>query len=110
MWSDRRAATLLQRAGATYTERRDALIRELRTRGIEAHGESGLNVWIPVREETPVVQAMMAAGWAVQAGERYRLNAGPAVRITTAALDTEDAARVAEDLARILKPSRTAFV
>jgi DNA-binding transcriptional MocR family regulator len=105
MWSDHRVQQLLNRAGSTYTARRDALLRELRIRGIESHGESGLNVWIPVREETPVVQAMMASGWAVQAGERYRLTTGPAIRITIAALDSDDAERVAEDLARILKPS-----
>jgi len=102
MWSDRRAQQLLKRANATYLARRDALLHELRGRGIEAHGESGLNVWIPVREETPVVQAMMAAGWAVQAGERYRLTTGPAIRITIAALEPNDAVKVAEDLANIM--------
>ena len=109
MWSDHRAQQILKRAGSTYTERRDALLHELRSRGIESRGESGLNVWIPVREETPVVQAMMAAGWAVQAGERYRLTTGPAIRITIAALDADDAKRVAEELARILAPARRAM-
>jgi DNA-binding transcriptional MocR family regulator len=109
MWSDRRVQSLLKRAERTYSERRNALLRELRTRGIEAHGASGLNVWIPVREETPVVQALMADGWAVQAGERYRLTTGPAIRVTIATLEPKDAARLADDLARILVPSRRAF-
>jgi len=109
IWSDRRVHALLKRAERTYTERRNALLRELRKRGIEAHGASGLNVWIPVREETPVVQALMAGGWAVQAGERYRLTTGPAIRITIAALETEDAECIAEELARILAPSRRAL-
>jgi len=105
MWSDRRVQSLLKRAERTYTERRNALLRELRMRGIEAHGASGLNVWIPVREETPVAQALMSAGWAVQAGERYRLTTGPAVRVTIATLEPDDAARLAEELARVLTPS-----
>jgi len=105
MWSDRRVQALLKRAERTYAERRNALLRELRTRGIEAHGASGLNVWIPVREETPVVQALMAAGWAVQAGERYRLTAGPAIRITIATLEPEDATELADEIARIITPS-----
>jgi DNA-binding transcriptional MocR family regulator len=109
IWSDRRVQSLLKRADRTYAERRNALLRELRTRGIEAHGASGLNVWIPVREETPVVQALMANGWAVQAGERYRLTTGPAIRVTIATLEPKDAARFADDLARILAPSRRAL-
>lgn len=109
IWSDRRVQSLLKRAERTYTERRNALLRELRTRGIETHGPSGLNVWIPVREETPVVQALMADGWAVQAGERYRLTTGPAIRVTIATLEPKDAARFADDLARILAPSRRAL-
>jgi DNA-binding transcriptional MocR family regulator len=96
--------SLLKRAERTYTERRNALLRELRMHGIEAHGASGLNVWIPVREETPVVQALMSAGWAVQAGERYRLTTGPAVRVTIATVEPKEAARIAEELARILAP------
>ncbi|HET8798664.1 MAG TPA: aminotransferase class I/II-fold pyridoxal phosphate-dependent enzyme, partial [Thermoanaerobaculia bacterium] len=40
------------RAGRIYTQRRNALLAALRERGIAAHGASGLNVWIPVPEET----------------------------------------------------------
>jgi DNA-binding transcriptional MocR family regulator len=109
MWSDRKTHAQLERAEKAYNDRRNALLRELRARGIEAHGASGLNVWIPVREESAVVQSMMAAGWAVQAGERYRIATGPAIRITTAALSAADAARVATDLARILAPARRAL-
>jgi DNA-binding transcriptional MocR family regulator len=105
MWSDRRVLARLKRAERTYAERRNALLRELRTRGIEAHGVSGLNVWIPVREETPVVQGLMANGWAVQAGERYRITTGPAIRITIAALEPEYAERIAEELGRMLRPA-----
>lgn len=105
MWSDRRVQSLLKRAERTYAERRNALLRELRICGIEAHGASGLNVWIPVREETPVARALMSAGWAVQAGERYRLTTGPAVRVTIATLEPDEAARLAEELAHVLTPS-----
>jgi len=104
LWMDRKTQQILRRAEKTYTQRRNALIDALRERGIAATGASGLNVWIPVREETPVVQAMMRAGWAVQAGERYRIGTPPAIRITTAALSAEDAERVAEDLAAIVRP------
>ncbi len=104
LWRDRAPA----RAGRVYTERRNALLRELRARGIEAHGLSGLNVWIPVSEESATVQALLHAGWAVKAGERYRIASAPAIRVTIAALEPTDAARFAEDLANVIAPARRA--
>ncbi len=104
LWRDRAPA----RAGRIYTERRNALLHELRTRGIEAHGASGLNVWIPVSEESATVQALLHAGWAVKAGERYRIATPPAIRVTITSLEPADAARFAEDLAAVITPRRRA--
>ncbi|HKR62186.1 MAG TPA: GntR family transcriptional regulator, partial [Thermoanaerobaculia bacterium] len=87
--------------------RRDALLRALRVRGIAAHGVSGLNVWIPVAEESATVQAMLHEGWAVKAGERYRIASPPAIRVTIATLQPEEAERFAETLARTLRGART---
>jgi DNA-binding transcriptional MocR family regulator len=102
LWRDRSPA----RAGRTYTTRRDALLAALREHGIAAHGRSGLNVWIPVSEETAIVQALLQSGWAVNAGERYRLDTPPAIRVTIADLAPADAKLFAADLAAILRPSR----
>ena len=95
---------LVQRAAATYTARRTALLESLAQHGIGAHGRSGLNVWIPIAEESATVQALMAAGWAVAAGERFRLESAPAVRVTIAALREDLAAGFAATLARALNP------
>jgi DNA-binding transcriptional MocR family regulator len=95
---------LLARAERTYSKRRGALLRALAAHGIAAHGRSGLNVWVPVSEETRVVQGLLARGWAVRAGERYRLSSPPGVRVTTATLEPEGAARFAADLAAVLDP------
>jgi DNA-binding transcriptional MocR family regulator len=94
------------RAGRLYTARRNALLRELHQRGIPAHGASGLNVWIPVVEESTTIQALMHAGWAVKAGERYRIASPPAIRVTVTSLAPPDAARFAETLASVLGPGR----
>src|SRR5689334_901803 len=102
---DKATRARLARAERAYEERRDALLRELRARGIAAHGVSGLNVWIPTREEAAVVQALFQRGWAVNAGERYRIASPPAIRVTVAALLPRDAARFAEDLAEIIGPA-----
>jgi hypothetical protein len=63
---------------------------------------SGLNVWIPLREEAAVVNALLQRGWAVNAGERYRIRSGPAIRVTVAALAAADAGAFAEDLSAIV--------
>jgi DNA-binding transcriptional MocR family regulator len=100
----RRAADdgTLERAAGTYRARREALIDALRERGTVAHGASGLNVWVPVHEEVPVVQGLLARGWAVQPGEPYRIDAPPAVRITVAGLPVERAPALADGLAEVL--------
>jgi DNA-binding transcriptional MocR family regulator len=100
----RRASTdgTLEDAAATYAIRRRALIDALATLDIVARGKSGMNVWVPVTEEVPVVQGLAASGWAVQAGEPYRIVAPPAIRITVSALPTERADALASDLAEVL--------
>jgi DNA-binding transcriptional MocR family regulator len=107
LWSDRRVTRQLARAEKMYALRRNALLSELKARGIEAHGASGLNVWIPLRDESAVVQSLMARGWAVNAGERYRIAIGPAIRVTVATLTPDDAKRFAADLASIVRPTRS---
>lgn len=98
VWRNR----VTQRAGRVYTERREALLHALRERGIDAHGVSGLNVWIPVPEETTVVQALLQKGWAVKAGERYRIASPPAIRVTISTLEPKEAAKFADDLVSVM--------
>jgi DNA-binding transcriptional MocR family regulator len=104
LWSDPRTDELLRAATEAYAARRNALVAALRKHGIEAHGRSGLNVWVHVPEEAQVVTMLATAGWAVRGGERYRIKSPPAVRITTAALRPGEADRLAIDLARCLAP------
>jgi len=94
--------------GRAYGLRRDALLEALRARGVPAHGRSGLNVWVPVADETVVVAGLLARGWAVAPGSRYRLASRPGIRITTAELDPEDAGRLAEDVAAMVRPAPAA--
>ncbi|MEV0280343.1 aminotransferase class I/II-fold pyridoxal phosphate-dependent enzyme [Streptomyces sp. NPDC050610] len=84
---------------ASYGRRRDALVRALRTRGIEARGRSGMNVWLPVPDETGVVARLLHAGWAVAPGARFRLSSAPGVRVTVSTMGPEEAERVADALA-----------
>jgi DNA-binding transcriptional MocR family regulator len=107
MWSDHRTARLVKRAAETYSNRREALLDALKKHGIEARSRSGLNVWVPVAEETTTVQSLLEAGWAVLAGESFRLKTPPGIRVMTAALEVEEAPRLAAAIAAALHP-RTA--
>jgi DNA-binding transcriptional MocR family regulator len=98
-WSDPAAQELLAQAERTYTARRVRLLHELTERGIRAHGRSGLNVWIPVRDESAAVTALLQRGWAVTGLERWRLRSEAAIRITTATLHMEEASPLADDVA-----------
>jgi DNA-binding transcriptional MocR family regulator len=109
LWSDPSNGRLLARAAEAYAERRTALIAALSDLDIRAHGRSGFNVWIPVREETATVQALADRGWAVAPGERFRIQSPPAVRVTTSALLPADARRFAADLASATRPRALAL-
>jgi DNA-binding transcriptional MocR family regulator len=92
---------IVARARDTYTTRRQALIDALAERGIAAHGRSGLNVWVPVREEAPVVRALLDARWLVMSGEPFRFGSAPGIRVTTAGLDESEAPEVAAVIAAV---------
>ena len=104
LWSDPSSGRLFARAAEAYAARRRALIDALAAHDIRALGRSGFNVWIPVREETATVQALADRGWAVAAGERFRLQSPPAIRVTTSALQPEEARQFAADLAMAARP------
>jgi hypothetical protein len=59
-----------------------------------------------VPDEDAAVRALLAAGTSVAAGAPYRLQAGPAVRITTAALESLEAEALAATLAAAIAPPR----
>jgi DNA-binding transcriptional MocR family regulator len=109
LWSDPASGRRLARAGEIYAQRRLAALAALRERGIEARGASGFNLWIPLRDEAHVVRTLAESGWAVAAGERFRLRAPPGIRVTISTLQPPDAARFAADLAVVLRPRRAAF-
>jgi DNA-binding transcriptional MocR family regulator len=103
LWSDPSSGRRLARAADVYRHRRTALMEALASHEIGAHGQSGYNVWIPVREEAAVVSGLAARGWAVAAGERFRMRSAPGVRVTTAGLLPDDAVRFADDLSGVLR-------
>jgi DNA-binding transcriptional MocR family regulator len=104
LWSDPSCGRQLARASELYGQRRLAVLTALREQGIEAHVSSGFNLWIPVRDEVNVVQALARRGWAVAAGERFRMGSGPGIRVTISTLPPAEAVRFAADLASARHP------
>ncbi|MEU9207962.1 aminotransferase class I/II-fold pyridoxal phosphate-dependent enzyme [Streptomyces sp. NPDC048415] len=90
---------------AAYGRRRDALIDALKERGVEAQGRSGMNVWIPVPDETGGVARLLHSGWAVAPGARFRMSAPPGIRITVSTLTPDDIEPLADAVASAVAPA-----
>lgn len=90
---------------ASYGRRRDGLVAALARRGIRAHGRTGLNVWIPVADESTALTRLLARGWACAPGARNRIATPPALRLTVSTLDVEDLEPLADALATALTPT-----
>ncbi|MBR7672645.1 aminotransferase class I/II-fold pyridoxal phosphate-dependent enzyme [Streptomyces daliensis] len=99
------AAVDAREVARAYGERRDALVGALAARGVEAHGRSGMNVWVPVPDETGAVTRLLHEGWAVAPGARFRLASPPGVRLTVSPLTEDDIVPLADAVARVLIPA-----
>ena len=104
--SDDAALRQIAVAERTYAERRVAFASALEDRGIPSFARSGMNVLIPVPEESTLAAFLLTRGWAVRTGEAFRLRTRPFIRVTTAALTTEDGTALADDLALTLSGER----
>jgi DNA-binding transcriptional MocR family regulator len=107
--ASRATAKHLERVQRIYAERRQALVEALASRGIEASGDSGLGVWIPLQEESATVQLLLERGWAVSPGERYRFRTPPGIRVTTTDLEPAEARELAEALADLRDGSASTY-
>ncbi|MGW3728495.1 aminotransferase class I/II-fold pyridoxal phosphate-dependent enzyme [Streptomyces sp. NPDC000851] len=103
LWAD--GAVDAPAVAAAYGRRRDALIGELARRGVAAYGRSGLNVWIPVPDETGAVARLLHAGWAVAPGARFRMSAPPGIRVTVATLTADEAGPLADAITSAVGPA-----
>ncbi|MPY55521.1 aminotransferase class I/II-fold pyridoxal phosphate-dependent enzyme [Streptomyces acidicola] len=103
LWAD--GAVDARAVAGAYGRRRDALIGALADRGVAARGHSGMNVWVPVPDETGAVARLLHAGWAVAPGARFRLSAPPGIRITVSTLTEDEIAPVADAVASAIRPA-----
>ncbi|MGW7311002.1 aminotransferase class I/II-fold pyridoxal phosphate-dependent enzyme [Streptomyces sp. NPDC054835] len=107
--TDPGVSRLVAAGEAAYAERRRALIDALDSYSIRSTGPSGLSVWVPVRDESAVVNGLRTQGWWVAAGARFRIATPTGVRITTATLPPADAQRLAADFAAVLGDAQATY-
>ncbi|UGQ12880.1 aminotransferase class I/II-fold pyridoxal phosphate-dependent enzyme [Yinghuangia sp. ASG 101] len=100
-WTSESVAARIEHARTAYTERRAWLVDALARRGVTGYGRSGINVWVPVRDEVVAVAELLARGWLVAPGKRFRIDSGPAVRITVARLMRDEADALADAVAAV---------
>ena len=108
--TDDTVGAAIEQAQQVYTQRRDAVHQALAARGIASLGRSGLNIWIPVENETATVQWLAHAGWAVRGGADFRTRSGPGIRVTTARVTPDQAIGFAVELKRFLSAASETFL
>jgi DNA-binding transcriptional MocR family regulator len=104
LWADAEVMALVARAAEVYAERRRAMVAALAAHGFAVEAASGLNVWVPVPDEDAAVRGLLAVGASVAGGAPYRLDAGPGIRITIAALEPGEPDVLAGALAAAVSP------
>jgi len=102
LWRDKAATGLVHKAEAVYTRNRSLLHAALADRGVPSHGRSGLNIWIPVPDETVAITRLLSAGWAAAPGTRFRIGTPPGVRITVSGVDATEIDPLADAVAEAL--------
>jgi len=103
--ADPKAGSIVRSAADEYRRRREAVAAPLRSAGFEVHGASGLNLWIPVRDEVAAVGGLRDRGMAVRAGARYRIRSAPGIRLTVASVAAAQSIDVVAALLEVLRPN-----
>ena len=104
LWRQQTVTASIESATASYNHRRLALRDALSERGLQAHGATGINLWVRVPDETRTVGALRDAGYAVAPGSLFRVSAPPGIRITISPLAEADVEPLADAVAAAAHP------
>lgn len=105
LWTDDAASELVAGAERHYADRRSRLRDALAERGLDAHGRSGLNVWVPVPDEAVAISRLLGAGWAAAPGSRFRMRTPAGIRLTISDLAPEEIDPLADAVAQAVRPA-----
>lgn len=100
--TDPTAQARLAEATATYAARRAAVVDGLHARGVVVGGTEGINIWVPVHDETAAVVRLASQGIGVAHGAPFHIGTGERetghVRVTVGLART-DLDQLADSLA-----------
>ncbi|GAB2669208.1 aminotransferase class I/II-fold pyridoxal phosphate-dependent enzyme [Gordonia jinhuaensis] len=102
MLSDEGSLSAVEAARDTYRSRSARLIAALADRGVDLAPADGINLWLPVRDESAALVSLAAAGIKVAPGGPFRVDEPREdhVRVTFAALADEQSDWIADELAK----------
>jgi DNA-binding transcriptional MocR family regulator len=90
----------IERARAAYAHRRSTIATELARLGLATSGNDGLNLWLPVRDETAALLFLASRGVVVAAGSPFATKDGGTAHLRiTVGLIVDDFERIAGELA-----------
>jgi DNA-binding transcriptional MocR family regulator len=110
LWTNDAASHLVATAERQYAGNRQRLIAALAERGVAGRGRSGLNVWIPVPDETVAITRLLGAGWAAAPGTRFRIGTSPGIRITISDLTDDEIDPLADAVVHAVRSTGRASV
>ena len=82
--TDRASVQAVAAASAEYARRRAGVVDELARRGVDVGGSEGINIWVPVHDETAAVMRLASQGIGVAPGSPFSLlpGEGDHIRVT----------------------------
>ncbi len=99
--TDEGSRGVVAHARDTYAARRSALVTALEDEGVSTMGDDGINVWLPVRDETAALIALASQGIGAAAGAPFATKEADAAYLRlTAGLVDRDVAHLARVLAQ----------
>lgn len=99
--TDPQSVAAVERARDSYSDRRHRLATALRAEGVPVNGADGINLWLPVQDETAAIVRLASRGIGAAPGTPFTLLPEPAghLRVTCGLVD-DGFEELAEELAR----------
>jgi DNA-binding transcriptional MocR family regulator len=94
-------------AGVAYRDRYQSLQAALKKKGFKATGSAGLNLWIPLQNETEVAERLFDAGWLVCPGREFCVTEQPGIRVTSSRMTAQQSLAFTDALMGIYHATAT---
>jgi DNA-binding transcriptional MocR family regulator len=97
-------------AGAAYRDRYQSLQAALKKKGFKVTGSAGLNLWVPLQNESEVARRLFDAGWLVCPGREFCVTDQPGIRVTSSRMTAQQSLAFTDALANICHATATTLI